>query len=351
MIDFTEVRLVSLAIHQVGNKLRQEELLLSNEIYTPKDSNLEELLMRYFLSPFRSIEQMHQFSHPTDIRLNEIYAYTSEAFEDYSTLLSVSMNCAKLLYQKSTHPKVRRGELYVALFEDCIIAGKKSAALGLFKSENKNTYLKVAQNQEKFELNYEKGIDVTKLDKGCLIFNVDKQNGFKLMVVDAVRSDQEAVYWKDEFLQTQSVQDEAFHTKSYLNVCKDYCRNVLGEQADKTEQIAFLKESVKYFENKKDFTLGDFAQKVLKEPEQINSFTNYVKAYEEQQGVEYDRAFKIEGAVVKKEKKKFNDFISLDTDIEIRIKGSGTENQQFVEKGFDEQKGMHFYKVFFNKEK
>jgi len=73
-------------------------------------------------------------------------------------------------------------------------------AVGLFKSENKDTYLKVEPVMEGYEIESRQGININKLDKGCLVFNTDKENGYVLSIVDNTNKGNEAQYWKDDFL-------------------------------------------------------------------------------------------------------------------------------------------------------
>ena len=50
------------------------------------------------------------------------------------------------------------------------------------------------------------------------------------------------------------------------------------------------------------------------------------------------------------QKKKIKNIIKLDTNLELKVllnKEDGTKN---IEKGFDEEKGMSYYKIYFNEE-
>ena len=61
--------------------------------------------------------------------------------------------------------------------------------------------------------------------------------------------------------------------------------------------------------------------------------------------------FDISKRAVKTAKRKIKSNIKLDTKIQIRLDFNNPESSQdFLEKGFDESKGMHFYKVYFNEE-
>jgi|GEM_PF-6924144 len=48
MFDFSTVNLSKLVIHKVGNKLRDEGVLVSPTAYEIKDGNIEELMLKYF---------------------------------------------------------------------------------------------------------------------------------------------------------------------------------------------------------------------------------------------------------------------------------------------------------------
>ncbi len=68
------------------------------------------------------------------------------------------MNLAAHLYEKSVYPKIKTGEFYVIYFKDCILDEHTADAIGLFKSENKETFLKIFQNTENFNIESEEGI-------------------------------------------------------------------------------------------------------------------------------------------------------------------------------------------------
>lgn len=67
-------------------------------------------------------------------------------------------------------------------------------AVGLFKSENKDTFLKVYPSGDGFEIESQQGVNINKLDKGALIFNTDKENGYIVAIVDNTNKGAEAHY-------------------------------------------------------------------------------------------------------------------------------------------------------------
>ena len=354
VFDVLNVKLENLIIHKVGNKLRDEGIFVSPALCEMKDGDVEELLLKYFLSSFRE-SVVYKFFHETDIHLNELYMYVSSIFIDQDNFYTQSANILKHLYEKSSHPQIKGGEFYMAYFTDCMFNGQPVDAIGIFKTEKKETYLKITKYADEFVVGSDKGINVKKLDKGCIIFNVESPDGYRVAIVDTLKKgNNEALYWKDEFLRLMSVQDGYFHTENYLTVCQDFVENIYGElhQADRKDKVIFMNEAVAYFDKHSEFNLENFAQQVVKEPELIEQFKEHKQNYDINQGLETAEIFNISNPAVKSMKKKFKNLIKLDTEFEIKVKHSTSEigNMQFIERGFDEEKGMNFYKVYFNEE-
>ena len=354
MFDFSEVQLEKLVIHRVGNKLREEGLVLASNEYELTDGNVEELLLTYFLSAFKD-KAVYAFFDETDLHLNEVYMYASQVFIHRQRFYEQSVNAAKYLYENSVHPQVKGGEFYMAFFSGCLFDGQKVDAIGIFKTERKENYLKVSQRHNNFMLDADKGISVRKLDKGCIIFNVESVSGYRVAVVDNLqKGTNEAVYWKEDFLRLRDVQDAYFHTQNHLALCKDFAENVYAPiyNASKKDQVIFIKEAIDYFDKNSEFNLDDFAQQVIKEPVLIDQFKEHKALLETNQGLQPIESFEISNPAVKKVKRKNSSLIKLDTGIEINVKkpDENAGQTQVIERGFDETKGMHFYKVYFNEE-
>ncbi len=349
MIDFSQMTFKGLAVHKIGNKVRQEGLLIADELYQLADENLRNVLLDYFLKPFKR-EEFYHFTHDTDLGLNKLYTYCKAIFENRSELQPQSISMAKHLYNQSTHPKILGGEFYVTYFADCALDDEVVDAIGIFKSENKDLYLKPEESgKTKLILNYEQGINIKKLDKGCLIFNTFADEGYRVMIVDRFnKGNEEARYWKDDFLCLARVHDHAFNTETYLHLCKAYCDDVYADEASRKDQVLFLNKSLNYFTEHESFDLDEFAEEVLVEPEQVNEFRTYKQEFENDNGYVSNNDFKISQPTVKGMKRQFKNLIKLDTNIDIKLNSEGTA--QYIERGYDEQRNMYFYKVFFTDE-
>ena len=349
MVTFFEATLEQLSVHRVGNKLRNEFYSLSDQTLKIEDEVLRQLLMQYFLSPFERSNEVYRFIHSSeDLNLNELFHFSSMIFSDQGIFHELSGKITRHLYDISNHPKIRSGELYIAFFKDLLLEGELADAIGIFKSETKESYLKVNSENGGFALSYEEdAINIQKLDKGCLIFNKEKEEGFKVMVIDQTnRTD--AAYWKDEFLQLKIRNDNFNKTNTALGVYKNFVTNKIDEdfEISKAEKIDLLNRSMKYFKEKESFDIGEFSEEVIVNPKAIESFKNFSREYNEEFDAGLEQPFEISGAAVKKQARVFKSVLKLDKNFHIYIHG----NKEFIEKGFDEDRSMNYYKVYFKEE-
>lgn len=350
MITFSEATLAELSIHRIGNKLQDEFYVLSDNSMHIKDEMLNQLLLQYFLSPYEKVNEIYRLAHPNnDLNLNEVYHFAAEIFADGTSFHDNSKKLATYLYEISNHPKIKSGELYVVFFENVQIEGDLHDAIGLFKSETKESYLKVYPEQGGFGLSYEQeAINISKLDKGCLIFNTDATEGYKVAVIDQTNRSADAVYWKDEFLKLKIRNDNYNQTQNVLGVYKSFVTQKLDDdfEISKTDKIDLLNRSMKYFKEKDSFDIDEFSNEVIANKEGIESFKSYKKTYEEEFDTSIADNFDISDAAVKKQAKAFKSILKLDKNFHIYIHG----NKELIEKGFDDDKSMNYYKVYFRDE-
>lgn len=349
MVTSYEASLEALSVHRVGNKIQNEFYSLSEEPLKIDDEVLAGLLMQYFLHPFEKEHEIYRFTHSSnDLNLNELFHFCSRIFSGPDLFHELGGQITKHLFDISNHPKIKSGELYVARFSDLQLEGELVDAIGIFKSETKEPYLKVDPAKGGFNLSYEEhAININKLDKGCLIFNTEKTEGFKVMVIDQTnRTD--AAYWKDEFLKLKIRNDSFNKTNTTLNVCKNFITNKIDEDFDisKADKIDLLNKSIKYFKEKDSFDIDEFSEEVIGNEKAIASFKNFTNDYNNEFDAGLDESFDISGAAVKKQARVFKSILKLDKNFHIYIHG----NKELIEKGFDETKSMNFYKVYFKEE-
>jgi 37-kD nucleoid-associated bacterial protein len=351
MVTYFEASLDTVSVHHIGNQSQNEMYALSDHPVALKDELIGQLLMQYFLKPFEKTNEVYHLMHSSgDLNLNELHYFATQVFEDKDRFHQISEQVAKHLYKVSNHPNIKPGELYVAYFKQVQIEGNPLDAIGIFKSENKETYLKVYPEKGGFEVDYEENaININKLDKGVLIFNIEKENGYKVVVIDHTSRGQEAAaYWKDEFLQLKIRNDSFNQTSNTLGIYKNFVTNKIDDEFDlsKADKIDLLNRSMKYFKEKDTFDMDEFAGEVIGNPEAIESFKNYKSQFETEFETSISNNFEISSNAVKKQQRVYKSVLKLDKNFHIYIHG----DKELIEKGFDEGKSMNYYKVYFKEE-
>ncbi|MBS7562984.1 nucleoid-associated protein [Mucilaginibacter sp. Bleaf8] len=350
MVTFFDASLNTISVHHVGNPLQNEMYALSDAPLSLKDEIIPKLLMQYFLTPFEKTNEVYHLMHVSgDTNLNEIFHFCTEVFDDNERFHDVSQQIAKYLYSVSSHPKIKPGEVYITLFNQVQLEGEMLDAIGIFKSETKETFLKVYPQDGGFEVDYEENaININKLDKGCLIFNTQKEDGYKVVALDQTNRSQEAAYWKDEFLQVKVRNDNFNQTNTTLSVYKNFVTQKLDDEFEmsKADKIDLLNRSMKYFKEKETFEIDEFTGEVLGNDQAAESFKNYKQQYEEEFDTVIPDSFSISDNAVKKQARVYKSVLKLDRNFHIYIHG----DKDLIQKGFDEDKSMNYYKVYFREE-
>lgn len=333
-----------IVVHRVGNKINQEALILSQE-ELQLDEEMKELLQDFFLKAFKSEEQFRFYSDSYLVN-NPVFSSVSEIFEDPEKFLWESENIARHLYDITENPRVQSGELFVVYFEgDENSDGSKIDSIGIFKTENKNPFLKIFPKNESFEIDKDYGIGLSKLDKGCIVYNQFKETGYAVSVVDNNKNG-DMYYWFEDFLKVQQRDDEYFHTQETLAVYKDFITKQLPQEFEvsKADQADFLNKSLTFFKEKEEFKYDDFVNEVLEDKNVIESFGNFKSDYESDMQVSISEDFAINTAAVKKNQRYFKSVIKLDKNFHIYIHG----DRKKIETGQDEN--GKYYRLYFEEE-
>ncbi|MEZ4775665.1 MAG: nucleoid-associated protein [Bacteroidia bacterium] len=350
MLNLSQARLTTLALHKVGNKAKNEGVVASHELF-PFDEDMALILKDYFLNPFKT-DEFFKFTHATDLNFNELFIYCNRIFTmGREAFLDQSVHILNHLYAQSGHPHIKSGELYVGLFRECVVDGVELEAIGIFKSEHKDQFLKFGSGEDQeVTMTVELGVNLRKLDKGCLIFNTFADDGYSVLMID--KGSEDAQYWRDDFLHVIRIQDNRYQTEQFLNLTKEYCEHVIGKDKDKKDQVVFLNKSLNYFTKNKELDIEDFKLTVFPTSEESQKFDDYRLNFEQEQGLPpAEEGFPISKYGVRVMKKQFASLIRLDTEIEIRMNNRKIEEvADFMERGYDEQRRMYFYKVYFNEE-
>ena len=349
MINLYSAQINSLSIHRVGNKSRAEGLFLS-QVPCKLTDELNPLIREFFFKPFREKEENYfKFAHDVDLEFNPLFGFASELFANPEQAHDIGKKITTHLYDQSEHPHIKNGEVYVAYLEGLQIDNQKVDGIGIFKSEIKQDFLQFSESEQQLEMILEQGINLNKLDKGCIIFNVESESGYKVLSVDSNRYD--ARYWLESFLGVDALADDNFYTKKYLKFCQDFAKDVVLPAEDKREEVLFMNRAVNHFAKNDQFEESSFLNEVIDNPELIPEFKHYKAERGPKYSIEDLSDFQIANTAVTAARKKIKNVIQLDTNIQIKMDFINPESaDRFVEKGWDEERQMYYYLVYFNQE-
>jgi hypothetical protein len=346
MLDLSEVRLQKLSVHIVGNKGTGGELITSKKPFRLEEHNAKTIATA-FTAKLSQKQEWYRFTHLSSLDYNEVYNYCLQALAEDKDFHKQGVAIAKHLYEASTHPKIKAGELYICYFDNCLVNGAYIPAIGIYKIESKTQFINVDASTGELQLAMQEGTEVSKYDKAALIFASNAEEGFDLLIQDTNRGE-EAVFWRETFLGIAPQADEYHNTKEFLGMAKNFITKQIPQEYDmeRTDQIDLLNKSVEYFQINESFDRSQFEKQVLKDGGLIKSFRNFGESYAETNDLELPDRFDISEPAVKRQQRVFKSVLKLDKNFHVYIHGDSS----LIEKGYDSHLNKSYYKIYFDEE-
>ncbi len=342
-LDLTQTRMTRIITHHIGNKLKNEKAQYS-EVETRVESESVDYLMRYFLSSFKP-EEFFSFK---DIETNEMNKIAPLLFAERKNYIENSNRIASLLFEcNHQNPRIKATDLNISYFEDMVLGDEVMDAIGIFSTEAVDPFLKFNNLRTKYSINHDYGIPLKKIDRACLIFNTNEDNGYKILVIDNTTKNPLAQFWKTDFLVLEPINNEFNQTNHYLGLSKSFVTEIINEDLEisKTDQIELLNRSLEYFQSRDKFDKKEFEDEVFQVPEIIESFRNYDDNIQINRELNINKNFDISPLAVRKQAKVFKSVLKLDKNFHIYIHGS----KDLIEQGTDDQ-GRKYYKIYYENE-
>ena len=348
MISRKNASISKFIIHKVGNKFNDTKNAFSEKLVDFDEASYD-LMLPFLLRPFSSVVQSYRFNHHANIALNEINSYSAQIFNDDDAFIEVSKHIVTHLYEQSTSANIKTGDVLVVMFEGIEFREITTNAIGIFKIENKVNFFQTYLENNSYDVLVQKGISSKKVDKGCLILNQSDTEGNIILSVD--NNSYDANYWLNQFLNIKYADDANNHTQQYIELCKEFSTEILKTTYGAQQQNTFLAKTIDFFKENEVVNVERFKDEIFEEDKHKTLFDDYKKTYEDEQNLIIRNQFDVAESVVNKEKKKIKTDIKLDTNIQIKLDIDAPEaSSEYLERGYDEDKKMHFYKVFFNVE-
>ena len=333
MLEVSESKLAQYSLHFLN-----ETLILGAEAFTQPEVMLEAAFTQLAFSKI-DLEQQFEFFHETNIALNEIYTYAKAIFEQNSSFLEQSQNIARHLHSVSQHPNIKSGELFIGLFENCLLLNEEKKIIAIVKIDEKEIFLDVKNDQNQMIVNGIDGINVKKINNMAIIVDMGPEQSPAVFMKTKRKED--IVYWQERFLKIK-VADEYYHkTDLALTECKKYI--LKEENYSNTEKLGLLNKTLDYFRNEEEFQVNHYIETVFEQADatQKDILINSVKPYETV----------ISDSALEKAEKKYKRKIKLDANIEIQVNIQHIDQiDELIEVGYDEATNRKFYKIYFQDE-
>jgi hypothetical protein len=117
-------------------------------------------------------------------------------------------------------------------------------------------------------------------------------------------------------------------------------------ETERTDQLDLLYRSGLYFKENDAFEIDDYAASLFPDEEKQEAFKAFRDSYAKAYAVPLEDKFDISDQAVKKEFKVLKSVIKLDKNFHIYVHG----RRDLIERGYDENKGKKYYKVYFEEE-
>lgn len=345
--NFRKAKLSAMSLAKVGNPVKNEPFQVSQSLCRFNDEEAE-LLTHCFLKSFRALE-LHHLDHHTSVESNELFGYAASIFDDNGTLLEQGANIARHLRSQSNHPNIKSGDLCVALINDIGMGGVAVQAISIVKSESKVPFLQISERDGDLVLTTEQGIYPDNIDKGCLIINHGRADGFSVYLFD--KGGGGTNFWVREFCGARPVTNDDFLTRRYGELCVAFAEKGLPEDTPQEERMEVASKTMNYLNETDEFELDTFESTALEEPERIEQFKTFKEDYEEEQGEPLKESFTVSKKEAEKAESKLKSRMKLDVGVTMQFSsGFIHEANRFMERGHDEEKQMDFVKIYFHKE-
>lgn len=327
-------------IQQVGNKTNGEGIAFANSLsdITESFDFIKSLVKNTF-----KFEEFRHFDFVESLSLNPVYTFVSKIFEDRSCFVKQTNNLVRYLYDQSLHPSIKNGEFYVLYIANCIVDDEKTDAILMLKSEKKDTFLTVYNDGEKLFVKPKIGLGIKHLDKGCIVFNKAKEDGYIIAVVDNNNSGKDAHYWTDSFLHVVNYNDDYHSTIQMADMCGGFIRKMQKEKPEQSVELAKIAcRTTQLLQVASSVTATQLTNMLTYSDDVKIKFEEYKADYEQTHGI-LPNIFQTHANVINRKAISKMNVLKLGTDFEVKMLNPQAE----IEVGYDYEREMNFYKIYF----
>lgn len=338
-MDFKEAYIDKMICHRFS--LDKQKCLINH-----KDMDMEKLdqtfLKEFFVKPFNREKVQYSFVHSIDLKYNIVYNTVLYIFNG-GDFINSSISIFKYLESVSTLPTIKDGDIFIVKIEDILDGDTYCEAVGIFKIESKNEFIETTVDSSgNMNVSVKTGYTSQKIDKACLIvFTEDMPVGF---IIDKSK---DSKFWRQNFLGMTTKTTPYSQSKALVGLMENFVKDKLAKDStiSKSEQVEIVNNYTELVSKSENLDIKDLQAKVFKDKKVLSMFEEYRKIYEERENVNLEARLGVDKTALNIPRKLRK--IKLDDTVELCLMKTG----DFIERGFDENIGRNYYKIYFSKEK
>lgn len=315
--------------------------LVNNSCINMSDVDID-VLKDFFIKPFASQKGEFSFAHPVSLDYNIVYQ-SSLKFLENGDFVRCSQDIFRHLQSASSLPTIKDGDIFVAKVEDVIEDGSYFEGLGIFKIESKSEFIETfVDSKGNMQFLVKSGFSSNRIDKACLI--VFTSGSPVCYLIDRSK---DTKFWRQDFLGVVPKANSYSQSKSTMQVLRMFIEDELPSVSKMTkgEQVNLINRCSEYLKKSDVLNMEEATLTLFQDEKIASQFEEYRKAYEERECIHFQDSFDIDKKAVSVLKNARR--IRLDDTAEIHLLKTGN----FLERGFDDDRGMYYYKLYFSKEK
>lgn len=338
-MDFKEAYIDKMICHRFC--LDKNKCLINHRVMDME--KLDQIFLKdFFIKPFNREKIQYSFVHSIDLRYNIVYNTVIDIFNG-GDFIENSISIFKYLDSVSTLPTIKDGDIFIVKIEDVLVGETYCEAVGIFKIETKNEFIETTVDSSgNMNVSVKTGYTSQKMDKACLIvLTEDMPVGF---IID---KSEDSKFWRQDFLGMETKATPYSQSKALVDLMENFVKDKLIKEStiSKSAQVELVNNYTELVSKSESLDIKDLQAKVFQDKKVLSMFEEYRKIYEERENVNLETRLDVDKTALNIPRKLRK--IKLDDTVELCLMKTGN----FIERGFDENKGRSYYKIYFSKEK
>jgi hypothetical protein len=219
-----------------------------------------------------------------------------------------------------------------------------TTGFGIFLTDSRDKFLKVERSSSSISIRLNEGVNLKKMTDCVLILPGLDGEPAKLFFKQNMY-DFESNIFTDRFLKAIPVHNNFYNTSNQLNILKAFVDQELEESAP-LDKIEKMTRTAEYFNNHDHFDHKEYGSTLFEDPDHRAAFEIFREQYARENDISIADEFEISPDAVKKNFRRVRSVIKLDRNFHIYVHG----NRQEIVRGYDQERGKQFYKLFFDEE-